>query len=66
MQDTEIKFTGLLRGENQPEADLDEHRIELEPAARGKDVSAVVRRLSELVPTFRPAPAHTPVPRAEN
>ena len=35
-----------------------------EPAARGKDVSAVVRRLSELVPTFQPAPAHTPVPRA--
>ena len=27
-------------------------------------MSAVVRRLSELVPTFRPAAAHTPVPRA--
>ena len=56
----------ILRGENQPEADLREQRIELQPAARGKDVSAVVRRLSELAPTFRPAPAHTPVPRAAN
>lgn len=54
----------ILRGENRPAPGLDEHMLELELATRGKDASAVVRRLSELVPTFRPAAAHTPVPRA--
>lgn len=53
-----------LRGENEPSPGLDAHLLELELATRGKDVSAVVRRLSELVPTFRPAAAPTPAPRA--
>ena len=52
--------------ENQPAPGLDEFMLELELATRGKDESAVVRRLSELVPTFRPAAAHTPIPRAAN
>jgi len=54
----------ILRGENQPAPGLDAHMLELELATRGKDASAVVRRLCELVPTFRPAAAHTPVPHA--
>ncbi len=54
----------ILRVENQPTPGLDALMLELELATRGKDESAVVRRLSELVPTFRPAAAHTPAPRA--
>lgn len=52
----------VLRGENEPLADLDKRVLDLEIALRGIDSSAVVRRLSDLVPTFRPAAAHTPVP----
>ena len=54
----------ILRVENQPTSGLDALMLELELATRGKDESAVVRRLSELVPTFRPAAAHTSAPRA--
>lgn len=36
--------------------------LELELATRGKDAEAVVRKLNELVPTFRPDAAHTPTP----
>lgn len=56
----------ILRTENEALPGLDAHMLELELATRGKDAEAVVRRLSELVPTFRPAPEHTPVPRAAN
>ena len=52
----------ILRGENQPSPGLDGHLLELELATRGKDTEAVVRRLAELVPTFRPDAAHTPTP----
>lgn len=52
----------ILRGENQPSPGLDAHLLELELATRGKDAEAVVRKLTELVPTFRPAAAHTPTP----
>ncbi len=48
----------ILRGENAPPADLGERLLGLEIAARGTDASAVVSRLRELVPTFRPDPAH--------
>lgn len=54
----------ILRGENEVLPDLDADMLDLELATRGKDAEAVVRRLSELVPTFRPAAAHTPVPRS--
>ena len=54
----------ILRGENPPSPGLDAQLLELELATRGKDAGAVVRKLSELVPTFKPAAAHTPVPRA--
>ncbi|MDO8756645.1 MAG: nucleoside-diphosphate sugar epimerase/dehydratase [Elusimicrobiota bacterium] len=50
----------ILRGENQPSPGLDEHLLELELTTRGKDASAVVRKLTELVPTFRPDAAHAP------
>lgn len=52
----------ILRAENQTSPGLDAHMLELELATRGKDTEAVVRRLAELVPTFRPAAAHTPTP----
>ncbi len=35
--------------------------LDLEIALRGFDASGVVRRLRELVPTFRPAAAHEAV-----
>ena len=59
-KDVEIRFTGLRQGEK-----LDEELMEdpagssrSEIALRAIDSSAVVRRLRELVPTFRPAAAH--------
>ena len=48
----------ILRRENEALADLDKHVLDLEIALRAIDSSAVVRRLRELVPTFRPAAAH--------
>ena len=51
----------VLRGENAALAELDTHVLDLEIALRGADSSAVVRRLRELVPTFRPAAAHEAV-----
>lgn len=48
----------VLRRENTVVADLDKRMLDFEIALRGIDSSAVVRRLRELVPTFRPAAAH--------
>jgi FlaA1/EpsC-like NDP-sugar epimerase len=48
----------ILRGENQHLDHLDERLLELEISTRGKDSMSVVKRLRELVPTFRPDPAH--------
>lgn len=53
----------VLRNENRPSRELDAQLLELELATRGKDEAAVVRRMRELVPTFSPAPEHTPAPR---
>lgn len=52
----------ILRGENAALTDMDKHVLDLEIALRGIDSSAVVRRLSELVPTFRPAAAPQAAP----
>ncbi|NNN07151.1 MAG: polysaccharide biosynthesis protein [Elusimicrobia bacterium] len=48
----------ILRGENAAPADLDARLLDLEISARAADPAAVLRRLRELVPTFRPDAAH--------
>ena len=48
----------ILRGENTAPADLSQRLLDLEILSRGTDAAAVIRRLRELVPTFRPDPAH--------
>lgn len=52
----------VLRGENRALPDLEKRLLDLEVATRGLDAEGVVRRLCELVPTFRPDAAHTPTP----
>lgn len=49
----------VLRGENTVVEELEKKLLDLEIATRGTDSAAVIRRLSELVPTFSPDPAHT-------
>lgn len=55
----------VLRNENPPRPDLIERLLELEIAIRGSDAPAVLRRLRDLVPTFKPDPAHLGVSDSE-